>query len=55
MMPFLERLCQRLLGQPLQLPSLDVWWLGEPTAYAFAMADLDSDDRCGHASARTAS
>jgi uncharacterized circularly permuted ATP-grasp superfamily protein/uncharacterized alpha-E superfamily protein len=42
MMPFLERLCQRLLGQPLQLPSLDVWWLGEPTAYAFAMAHLDS-------------
>ena len=41
MMPFLERLCQRLLGQPLQLPSLDVWWLGEPTAYAFAMAHLD--------------
>ncbi|CAN5132801.1 circularly permuted type 2 ATP-grasp protein [soil metagenome] len=42
MMPFLERLCQSLLGQPLQLPSLDVWWLGEPTAYAFAMAHLDS-------------
>ena len=42
MMPFLERLSQRLLGQPLQLPSLDVWWLGEPTAYAFAMAHLDS-------------
>ncbi|WP_428671068.1 circularly permuted type 2 ATP-grasp protein [Reyranella sp.] len=41
-MPFLERLCQHVLGQPLQLPSLDVWWLGEPTAYAFAMAHLDS-------------
>ena len=41
-MPFLERLSQRLLGQPLQLPSLDVWWLGEPSAYAFAMAHLDS-------------
>src|SRR5438105_776481 len=38
LMPFLERLSQRLLGQPLKLPSLDVWWLGEPTAYAFAMA-----------------
>src|SRR5581483_5180327 len=33
---------QRLLGQPLQLPSLDVWWLGEPSAYSFAMAHLDS-------------
>lgn len=42
LMPFLERLCQRLLGQSLQLPSLDIWWLGEPTAYAFAMAHLDS-------------
>ena len=42
MMPFLDRLSQRLLGQPLQLPSLDVWWLGEPTAKAFAMAHLDS-------------
>ncbi len=41
-MPFLERLCQRLRGEPLKIPSLDVWWLGEPTAYAFAMAHLDS-------------
>ncbi len=42
LMPFLDRLGQRLLGQPLKLPSLDVWWLGEPSAYAFAMANLDS-------------
>ena len=42
LMPFLERLSQRLLGQPLALPSLDVWWLGEPSAYAFVMANLDS-------------
>jgi uncharacterized circularly permuted ATP-grasp superfamily protein/uncharacterized alpha-E superfamily protein len=42
LMPFLERLSQRLLDQKLHLPSLDVWWLGEPTAYAFAMANLDS-------------
>jgi uncharacterized circularly permuted ATP-grasp superfamily protein/uncharacterized alpha-E superfamily protein len=42
LMPFLERLSQRLFGQPLQLPSLDVWWLGEPSAYAFAMTHLDS-------------
>ena len=41
-MPFLDRLSRHLLDQPLQLPSLDVWWLGEPTAYAFAMAHLDS-------------
>lgn len=42
LMPFLERLSQHLLNQPLALPSLDVWWLGEPTAYAFVMANLDS-------------
>lgn len=42
LMPFLGQLSRRLLGQPLQLPSLDVWWLGEPTAYAFALANIDS-------------
>ena len=42
LMPFFERLCERLLGQPLGLPSLDVWWLGEPSALAFALANLDS-------------
>lgn len=41
-MPFLERLCERLLGQPLVLPSLDVWWLGEPSAAAFVLANLDT-------------
>src|SRR3954469_8230276 len=42
LMPFLDRLCHRLLGQALRLPSLDVGWLGEPAAYAYAMAHLDS-------------
>jgi uncharacterized circularly permuted ATP-grasp superfamily protein/uncharacterized alpha-E superfamily protein len=41
MMPFLERLSEHLLGQPLSLPSLDVWWLGEPAALSFALANLD--------------
>ena len=41
MMPFLERLSDRLLGQPLALPSLDVWWLGEPSALSFALTNLD--------------
>lgn len=41
MIPFLERLSQRLLGQKLALPTLDVWWLGEPAALAFALANLD--------------
>ena len=42
LMPFLERLCKDLLGEPLGLPSLDVWWLGEPPALAFALANLDA-------------
>jgi uncharacterized circularly permuted ATP-grasp superfamily protein/uncharacterized alpha-E superfamily protein len=42
LMPFLERLCKRLLNQKLELPSLDVWWLGEPPAYAFATSQLGS-------------
>ncbi len=42
LMPFLERLCERLLDQPLGLPSLDVWWLGEPSAAAFVLANLDT-------------
>jgi uncharacterized circularly permuted ATP-grasp superfamily protein/uncharacterized alpha-E superfamily protein len=41
LMPFFERLSERLLGQPLELPSLDVWWLGEPAALSFALANLD--------------
>jgi uncharacterized circularly permuted ATP-grasp superfamily protein/uncharacterized alpha-E superfamily protein len=41
MMPFLERLAVKLLNQKLEIPSLDVWWLGEPSAYAFVMANLD--------------
>jgi uncharacterized circularly permuted ATP-grasp superfamily protein/uncharacterized alpha-E superfamily protein len=41
MIPFLERLSEHLLGQPLELPSLDVWWLGEPAALTFALANLD--------------
>jgi uncharacterized circularly permuted ATP-grasp superfamily protein/uncharacterized alpha-E superfamily protein len=42
LMPFLDRLSQRVLGRPLSLPSLDVWWLGEPAACAFVMANLNS-------------
>src|SRR5262245_633571 len=39
--PFLEKLSEHLLGRPLALPSLDVWWLGEPAALTFALANLD--------------
>jgi len=41
LIPFLERVSQRLLGRGLDLPSLDVWWLGESSALAFALANLD--------------
>lgn len=42
LMPFLPRMATHLLGEELKLPSLDVWWLGEPTAFAFVLAHLDS-------------
>jgi uncharacterized circularly permuted ATP-grasp superfamily protein/uncharacterized alpha-E superfamily protein len=41
LIPFLDRLGERLLGQKPDLPSLDVWWLGEPAALSFALANLD--------------
>jgi peptide/nickel transport system permease protein len=30
-------LCERLLGEPLQMPSVATWWLGEPAALADAL------------------
>ena len=42
LMPFLPRLSEHLLGEAQRLPSLDVWWLGEPSALAFALANFDS-------------
>ncbi|HZV93456.1 MAG TPA: circularly permuted type 2 ATP-grasp protein, partial [Caldimonas sp.] len=42
LMPFLYGISQRLLGQPLKLPSLDVWWLGEPPAKDYVLANLDA-------------
>lgn len=41
LIPFLDRLSRHLLGTSLELPSLDVWWLGEPAALTFALANLD--------------
>ncbi|MCP2853503.1 circularly permuted type 2 ATP-grasp protein, partial [Salmonella enterica] len=29
---FLPRLCERLLGEPLAMPSLATWWCGEEAA-----------------------
>jgi uncharacterized circularly permuted ATP-grasp superfamily protein/uncharacterized alpha-E superfamily protein len=39
---FLPALCQRLLGEPLRLPSLPTFWLGDAAARATVLADLAS-------------
>ncbi len=38
---YLPSLSRRLLGEPLKLPSVATWWLGEPAALADASARLD--------------
>ncbi len=38
---YLPRLCRQLLGEPLRLPSVATWWLGEPSALAAAWERLD--------------
>jgi uncharacterized circularly permuted ATP-grasp superfamily protein/uncharacterized alpha-E superfamily protein len=41
LMGFLPGLAQRLLGEPLRMPSVATWWLGEPAAMAEAMTHMD--------------
>lgn len=38
---FLPKLCKRLLGEPLKMPSVATWWLGEPAALEDAWGSLD--------------
>ena len=38
---FLPKLCERLLGQPLAMPSVATWWCGEPAALATVIEKLD--------------
>lgn len=38
---FLPRLCERLLGKPLAMPSLATWWCGEAAALEDAIDKLD--------------
>lgn len=38
---YLPALSERLLGEPLRLPSVATWWLGEPAAFDDAWARLD--------------
>jgi uncharacterized circularly permuted ATP-grasp superfamily protein/uncharacterized alpha-E superfamily protein len=37
---FLPRLAQRLLGEPLKLPSVATWWCGEPAALSEVIANV---------------
>jgi len=39
---FLPRLCERLLGEKLKMPSVGTWWCGEPAALEDAIANLDT-------------
>jgi uncharacterized circularly permuted ATP-grasp superfamily protein/uncharacterized alpha-E superfamily protein len=38
---YLPELSERLLGEPLKLPSVATWWLGEPAAFEDAWKRLD--------------
>jgi len=38
---FLPRLCERLLSEPLKMPSVATWWCGEPAAREEVLAQLD--------------
>lgn len=41
LMAFLPALSQRLLGEPLQLPSVETWWCGDEKSLAFVLGRLD--------------
>lgn len=40
--PFLPRICEVLLGQPLQLPSVQTWWCGDARSREHVLANLAS-------------
>ncbi|HEX4251304.1 MAG TPA: circularly permuted type 2 ATP-grasp protein, partial [Pseudonocardia sp.] len=41
LLPLLPRLCERLLGEPLRLPSVPTWWCGEDEGRRYVVANLD--------------
>lgn len=41
LLPFLPDLCERLLGEPLRVPSVDTWWCGDPASLSHVLAHLD--------------
>nr|WP_246416363.1 circularly permuted type 2 ATP-grasp protein [Nocardioides luti] len=42
LLPYLPALCERLLGEPLRLPSVPTWWCGDPDGLAHVLAHLDT-------------
>jgi uncharacterized circularly permuted ATP-grasp superfamily protein/uncharacterized alpha-E superfamily protein len=42
LLPYLPSLCERLLGEPLRVPSVDTWWCGEPSSLSHVLANFDS-------------
>ncbi|MCW2810445.1 MAG: hypothetical protein JWP61_903 [Friedmanniella sp.] len=41
LLPFLPELCERLLGAPLRLPSVQTWWCGDPASLSHVQTHLD--------------
>ena len=41
LLPFLPELCQRLLGEPLRLPSVETWWCGDEKSRSHVLSSLD--------------
>ncbi len=39
-MAFLPQLCERLLGEPLKLPSISTWWCGDPASLELVLSRL---------------
>jgi uncharacterized circularly permuted ATP-grasp superfamily protein/uncharacterized alpha-E superfamily protein len=40
LLPYLPRVCRRLFGEDLKLPSAPTWWCGEPEALQHVLANL---------------
>ncbi len=41
LLAFLPRLAERVLGEPLELPSVPTWWCGEPAGLSHVLAHLE--------------
>ena len=42
LMPYMESMCQALLGEPLRLPSIESWWCGEPDGLERVLDQTDT-------------